>query len=164
MLWHGETCGNKGEFSRYFLPTPITDWAKIFTGLLFSIEVAIHEVWALDNTVYRNGFKHKFIVMQCMFGPSPLLILLLLILCRLDSTPYFVKRVPKHARSQHVTISWSRVRIGECREDPGDRTGLWLESSLANNMSLSWQSGQAPWPRIQAQQSVCLLQFLRIKK
>ena len=27
MSWHGETCGNKGGFSRYFLPTPMTNWA-----------------------------------------------------------------------------------------------------------------------------------------
>ena len=27
----------------------------MFTGLLFYIEVVIHEVWALDNTVYRKG-------------------------------------------------------------------------------------------------------------
>ena len=50
---NGET--DNGGFSRYFLPTPMTNWAKLFTGLLFDIEVMIHEVWALDNTVYRKG-------------------------------------------------------------------------------------------------------------
>ena len=40
---------NKGGFSRYFLPTPMTDWAKIFTGLLFDIEVVIHEVWVFEQ-------------------------------------------------------------------------------------------------------------------
>ena len=33
----------------------MTDWALIFTGLLFDIEIVILEVWALDNTVYRKG-------------------------------------------------------------------------------------------------------------
>ena len=33
----------------------MTDWALIFTGLLFDIEVVIHEVWALDKSVYRKG-------------------------------------------------------------------------------------------------------------
>ena len=49
--------GHKGGFSRYFPPTPMTDLAQIFTGLLFDIdiEVVIHEVWALDTTVYRKG-------------------------------------------------------------------------------------------------------------
>ena len=55
MSWHGETRGNKGGFFRCFLPTPMTDWAKIFTGLLFDIEVVVHKVWTLENTVYRNG-------------------------------------------------------------------------------------------------------------
>ena len=55
MSWHGETRGNKGGFFRCFLPTPLTDWAYIFTGLLFDIEVVVHKVWALDNTVYRKG-------------------------------------------------------------------------------------------------------------
>ena len=54
MSWHGETCRNKGRFSRYFLPTPMNDWAYVFTELSCYIEVVIHEVWALDNTVYRK--------------------------------------------------------------------------------------------------------------
>ena len=33
----------------------MTDWALIFTALLFDIEVVIHEVWALDKSVYRKG-------------------------------------------------------------------------------------------------------------
>ena len=38
-----------------FSPDSDDRWAQIFTGLLFDIEVVIHEVWPLDNTVYRKG-------------------------------------------------------------------------------------------------------------
>ena len=55
MSWRGETCGNKGGFSRYFLPTLMTDWALIFTGLLFYISChVIHRVWAFGQSVYRQ--------------------------------------------------------------------------------------------------------------
>ena len=30
-------------------------YINIFTGLLFDVEVVVHKVWALDNTVYRKG-------------------------------------------------------------------------------------------------------------
>ena len=55
MSYHGETCGNKAGFSRYFLPTPLTDSASIFTCLLFYIKVVIHEVWAFRQYYLPKG-------------------------------------------------------------------------------------------------------------
>ena len=36
-------------FPRYFLQTPMTDWALVSPGLLFFISVVIHEVWAFGQ-------------------------------------------------------------------------------------------------------------------
>ena len=61
MSWHGEMCGNKGGWSRYFLPIPMTDWAVIFRGLLFySTRSVIHEVWSFGQYCLpkvSNGFE-----------------------------------------------------------------------------------------------------------
>ena len=57
MSWHGETCGNKRGFCHYFLSTPMTDWASIFTGLLFYKEVVIHEVWAFGQYCLPMALK-----------------------------------------------------------------------------------------------------------
>ena len=37
MSWHGETCGNKGRFSRYFLPTPMTNIESKFSQVCYFI-------------------------------------------------------------------------------------------------------------------------------
>ena len=43
---HTTSC-DKGVFFHYYLATSTTDWAQIFTGLLFYAYVGIHQLWRL---------------------------------------------------------------------------------------------------------------------
>ena len=55
MSLHGETCGNKGEFSLFFLPTLMIFLVKIFTGLIILyIKLWYTKCGPLDNTVYLS--------------------------------------------------------------------------------------------------------------
>ena len=54
MSWHGETCGNKGGFSRYFLPTPMTIWPKFSQVCYFIYKLWYTRCGPFDNTVYRK--------------------------------------------------------------------------------------------------------------
>ena len=53
-IWKHTTLCDKGVFFfHYYLATSMTDWAQIFTGLLFYAYVEIHQLWRLDFDNYQ---------------------------------------------------------------------------------------------------------------
>ena len=59
ISWHGETCRNKGGFSRYFLPTPMMIEPKFSQVCYFVYKLWYTKCGPLDNclTKVSNGKK-----------------------------------------------------------------------------------------------------------
>ena len=71
ISWHGETCRNKSGFSRYFLPTPMTDFHRL---VIIYISCDTRSVGLGQNCLSKvfNGLKSPFLKHICSIVPSNL--------------------------------------------------------------------------------------------